>query len=75
MLNLLSQCGNNSTQNNVGSQILPNNANKNHTDDKRSQDHSAGAQKRRPDLFSQKPADTPYLEPSKLFKRILHLSY
>lgn len=54
---------------------MPNNANKNHTDGTRSQDHSSGAQKGRPDLFSQKPADTPYLEPSKLFKRILHLSY
>lgn len=74
MLNLLSQCGNKSKRNNEGSQILLNNANKNHTDGTRSQDHSAGAQKGRPDLFSQKPADTPYIEPPKVFKRILHLS-
>lgn len=75
MLNLLSQCGNKSKRNNEGSQILLNNANKNHTDGTRSQDHSSGAQKGRPDLLSQKPDGTPYLEPSKLFKRILHLSY
>lgn len=74
MLNLLSQCGNKSTQNNLGSVILLNNTNKNHTDGTRSQDHSSGAQKGRPDLFSQKPADTPSIEPPKLFKRILHLS-
>lgn len=65
---------NKSTQKNVGSVILLNNANKNHTDGTRSQDHSSGAQKGRPDLFSQKPADTPYIEPPKLSKRILHLS-
>lgn len=70
MLNLLSQCGNKSKRNNEGSQILLNNANKNHTDGTRSQDHSSGAQKGRPDLFSQKPADAPFIEPPKLFKRI-----